>query len=127
MKMCHHASGIERLCCTLVVWPFSILLPLLSTGKPIGDVTLVILDRARHADTIRECREVGCRIRLISDGDVAAAIEVAKAGTSADMMFGIGGTPEGAPCLSASSAQRRSSICGGRRFHVLMFNVAFRA
>ena len=48
-----------------------------------------------RADIIQECRDVGCRIRLISDGDVAAAVEVAKAGASADMMFGIGGTPEG--------------------------------
>lgn len=56
----------------------------------------MILDRPRHAEIIRECREIGCRIRLISDGDVAAAIEVAKAGSSVDMMFGIGGTPEGA-------------------------------
>lgn len=55
----------------------------------------MILDRPRHAEIIRECREIGCRIRLISDGDVAAAIEVAKAGSSTDMMFGIGGTPEG--------------------------------
>lgn len=72
------------------------MLRLYYTGKPIGDVTLVILDRPRHAEIIRECREIGCRIRLISDGDVAAAIEVAKAGSSVDMMFGIGGTPEGA-------------------------------
>ncbi len=45
------------------------------------DVTAVILDRPRHADIIRECREAGVRIRLISDGDVGAAIEVAKEGS----------------------------------------------
>jgi len=77
-------------------------------GKPVGDVTVVILDRPRHADIIKSCRHVGCRIRLISDGDVAAAIEVAKAGASADIMFGIGGTPEGViaacalKCMGAS-------------------------
>lgn len=49
----------------------------------------------RHADTIRQCREAGARIRLISDGDVAGAIEVAKAGAPVDIMMGIGGTPEG--------------------------------
>jgi uncharacterized membrane protein YeaQ/YmgE (transglycosylase-associated protein family) len=56
---------------------------------------VVILDRPRHEAIIRECRETGCRIKLISDGDVAAAIEVAKAGAAADIMMGIGGTPEG--------------------------------
>jgi fructose-1,6-bisphosphatase II len=66
-----------------------------SAGRAIGDVTVVILDRPRHEDIIRECRETGCRIKLISDGDVAAAIEVAKAGAAADIMMGIGGTPEG--------------------------------
>ena len=54
-----------------------------------------------HADIIQECRDVGCRIRLISDGDVAAAVEVAKAGSAADIMFGIGGTPEGKQTILA--------------------------
>jgi len=66
-----------------------------SAGKAIGDVTVVILDRPRHAELIAECRDTGCRIKLISDGDVAAAIEVAKAGAAADILMGIGGTPEG--------------------------------
>lgn len=60
------------------------------------DVTVVILDRPRHADIIAECRAAGARIRLISDGDVAAAIEVATPSSAADVLFGIGGTPEGA-------------------------------
>jgi hypothetical protein len=59
------------------------------------DVTVLMLDRPRHADLIRQCREAGARIRLISDGDVAGAIEVAKAGAPVDMMMGVGGTPEG--------------------------------
>ncbi|GLI67147.1 hypothetical protein VaNZ11_011359 [Volvox africanus] len=63
--------------------------------KPISDVTVLMLDRPRHADLIRQCRDAGARIRLISDGDVAGAIEVAKAGAPVDMMMGIGGTPEG--------------------------------
>jgi len=70
-------------------------------GKAVGEVTVVILDRPRHADIIQECRNTGCRIRLISDGDVAAAIEVAKAGAAADMMLGIGGTPEGVIAAAA--------------------------
>nr|QKY14893.1 fructose 1,6-bisphosphatase Ii (FBP) [Polytomella parva] len=63
--------------------------------KPVSDVTVVILDRPRHLDIIKQCREAGARIRLISDGDVAGAIEVAKAGTAVDIMMGVGGTPEG--------------------------------
>ena len=59
---------------------------------------MVILDRPRHAEIVQACRDVGCRIRLISDGDVAAAIEVAKAGAAADILIGIGGTPEGESC-----------------------------
>jgi fructose-1,6-bisphosphatase II len=69
--------------------------------KPLGDVTAVILDRPRHADIIRECREAGVRIRLISDGDVGAAIEVAKEGTPVDILLGIGGTPEGVIAAAA--------------------------
>ena len=68
------------------------------------DVTAVILDRPRHADIIRECREAGVRIRLISDGDVGAAIEVAKEGTPVDILLGIGGTPEGAAPPAAAPA-----------------------
>lgn len=67
------------------------------------DVTVVILDRPRHQDIIREVREAGARIRLISDGDVAGAIEVAKDGAPVDVLMGIGGTPEGWTILSQSS------------------------
>ena len=48
-------------------------------GEDVDDITAVILDRPRHADIIRECREAGARIRLIHDGDVAGAISVATA------------------------------------------------
>jgi fructose-1,6-bisphosphatase II len=64
-------------------------------GERVSDVTAVILDRDRHADIIRECREAGARIRLIQDGDVAGAISVAWRNSGTDVLFGIGGTPEG--------------------------------
>src|SRR6201995_1846667 len=64
-------------------------------GEHVSDVTAVILDRERHTDLIRECREAGARIRLIPDGDVAGAISVAWRNSGADVLFGIGGTPEG--------------------------------
>ena len=63
--------------------------------KDVEDVTVVILDRPRHDEIIRECRETGARIRLIPDGDVAGAISVAWPESGADMLIGIGGTPEG--------------------------------
>src|SRR5437763_5084346 len=64
-------------------------------GEKVSDVTAVILDRDRHTDIIRECRDAGARIRLIPDGDVAGAISVAWRNSGNDILFGIGGTPEG--------------------------------
>jgi fructose-1,6-bisphosphatase II len=64
-------------------------------GEDVDDVTAVILDRPRHEDIIKECREAGARIRLIPDGDVAGAISTAWADSGANILFGVGGTPEG--------------------------------
>ncbi|GGK47984.1 class II fructose-bisphosphatase [Nocardia camponoti] len=61
----------------------------------VSDLTVCILDRPRHADLIRESREAGARIRLISDGDVAGAIAAARPDSGVDILVGIGGTPEG--------------------------------
>jgi fructose-1,6-bisphosphatase II len=63
-------------------------------GSP-QDVTVVILDRPRHADLITEVRQTGARIHLITDGDVAGAIMAARDGTGIDLLLGVGGTPEG--------------------------------
>jgi fructose-1,6-bisphosphatase II len=59
------------------------------------DVTVVVLDRPRHDGIIKEIREAGARIKLISDGDVAGSIYALREGTGVDMLLGIGGTPEG--------------------------------
>jgi fructose-1,6-bisphosphatase II len=64
-------------------------------GEKVSDVTAVILDRDRHADIITQCRDAGARIKLIPDGDVAGAISVATPGSGSDILFGVGGTPEG--------------------------------
>ena len=64
-------------------------------NKPVENLTAVILDRDRHVELIKEVRAAGARIRLIPDGDVAGAISTAWAGAGADVLFGIGGTPEG--------------------------------
>jgi fructose-1,6-bisphosphatase II len=61
----------------------------------ISDITVVVLNRPRHKTLIEEIRNTGARIRLIQDGDVAAAIETARPDTGIDLLMGIGGTPEG--------------------------------
>jgi fructose-1,6-bisphosphatase II len=64
-------------------------------GKTPRDVRVVVLERDRHDDLIAELRGCGARVNLIRDGDVAPAIAAARPGTGVDMLYGIGGTPEG--------------------------------
>ncbi|HVE95276.1 MAG TPA: class II fructose-bisphosphatase [Acidimicrobiales bacterium] len=70
-------------------------------NESVRDLTAVILDRPRHADLIAEVRAAGARIRLIQDGDVAAAISTAWPEAGADILFGVGGTPEGVIAAAA--------------------------
>ncbi len=62
--------------------------------KNVEDVTVVVLDRPRHEQIIREVRALRSRIRLIPDGDVAGALMTCKAGSGIDLLLGIGGSPE---------------------------------
>jgi fructose-1,6-bisphosphatase II len=64
-------------------------------GCDVDDLTVVILDRPRHEAMIREIRQGGARIRLITDGDVAGALSTAWPDSGIDLLVGIGGTPEG--------------------------------
>src|SRR5690606_6213026 len=64
-------------------------------GMGVRDLTVIILDRPRHADIIAEVRRAGARIRLITDGDVAGVLMTAMQGTGVDLLVGIGGAPEG--------------------------------
>ncbi len=64
-------------------------------GKDIEDLTTIVLDRPRHESLVAEIRKLGARIRLIPDGDVAAALMTALPDTGIDVLIGIGGTPEG--------------------------------
>jgi fructose-1,6-bisphosphatase II len=73
-------------------------------GEQVKDVTAVILDRERHTDLIRECREAGARIRLIPDGDVMGALATGWPDSGYDILFGIGGTPEGVIAACALTA-----------------------
>jgi fructose-1,6-bisphosphatase II len=83
--------------------------PLAEVVRSVGDrkgagpeeVTVIMLDRPRHEEAVAELREVGARIRFISDGDVAAALFAVTKGTGVDLLWGIGGTPEGV--LSAAA------------------------
>ncbi|MBE0602954.1 MAG: class II fructose-bisphosphatase, partial [Deltaproteobacteria bacterium] len=67
----------------------------------VEDLCVIILDRPRHQELIRECREAGARIKLIGDGDVAGAIATAKEGSGVDLLMGIGGAPEGVLAAAA--------------------------
>jgi fructose-1,6-bisphosphatase II len=69
--------------------------------ESVRDVTAVILDRPRHNDLIEEVRSVGARIRLITDGDVAGALATAWTDSGADILLGVGGTPEGVIAAAA--------------------------
>ena len=64
-------------------------------GTDIRDVMVVMLDRDRHTDAMRQVREAGARVRLITDGDVAGSLLAVTDNTPVDLLWGIGGTPEG--------------------------------
>jgi fructose-1,6-bisphosphatase II len=64
-------------------------------GRKVADLTIVILERPRHDALIDEVRSAGARIKLISDGDLSAAISCAVSGTGVHAVMGIGGAPEG--------------------------------
>jgi fructose-1,6-bisphosphatase class II len=64
-------------------------------GKDLSETTVIILDRPRHDKLIAEVRRIGCRIRLIGDGDVSAALATGAPESGIDLLLGIGGAPEG--------------------------------
>ena len=70
-------------------------------GESVRDLTVAILDRDRHGDLIGEVRASGARIRLLSDGDIFGAIATAWPDAGIDVLFGIGGTPEGVTAAAA--------------------------
>jgi fructose-1,6-bisphosphatase II len=64
-------------------------------GRRVTDIRVTVLERDRHEELIGELRQAGARVNLIRDGDVAPAIAAARPGTGVDLLYGIGGTPEG--------------------------------
>ncbi len=99
------------------------------TGRELGELTVVMLDRERHDEAKRRVRETGCRLQLISDGDVAAGIVATwDERPQIDVLYGIGGTPEGVILACAvkaldgqmlsrlwprSDAERDAALAGG--------------
>jgi fructose-1,6-bisphosphatase II len=81
-------------------------------GSSPQDVTVVILDRPRHEDIVKQVREAGARIKFITDGDVAGAIMAAREGTGVDLLLGIGGTPEG--IIAACAIKALGGVIQGR-------------
>ena len=81
-------------------------------GKSVQELTAVVLDRPRHDDLIGEIRQAGARIRLIPDGDVAGGISTAWPDSGADILFGIGGTPEGV--ITAAALKSMGGVIQGR-------------
>ena len=73
-------------------------------GTRPSDITVIVLDRPRHDQLVEEIRATGARIRFITDGDVAGAISAARVGYGADLLLGIGGTPEGIVAACAIKA-----------------------
>jgi fructose-1,6-bisphosphatase II len=81
-------------------------------GKAVSELTAVVLDRPRHDELVSKIRSCGARIRMIPDGDVAGAIATAWPESGADILFGIGGTPEGV--ISAAALKAMGGDLQGR-------------
>ncbi len=81
-------------------------------GSSNDDITVVVLDRPRHADLVEEIRSAGARIKFITDGDVAGAIMAARPGTGIDLLLGTGGTPEG--IIAACAMKAMGGVIQGR-------------
>src|SRR6188768_3736221 len=81
-------------------------------GVDVGDVMVVVLDRPRHEEGIKAIRDAGARVRLITDGDVAGALLAASPERPVDLLWGIGGTPEGV--ISAACVHATGGVLMGR-------------
>ncbi len=84
-------------------------------NKEMREITAVVLDRPRHADLIAELRAMGCRIRLINDGDISGSLLACNPETGVDILLGSGGAPEGV--ISAAAMK----CLGGDFFGKLQF------
>jgi fructose-1,6-bisphosphatase II len=78
----------------------------------VANLTVIMLERARHEQLVKEVREAGARIKFITDGDVAAGIAAAREQSGVDMLLGIGGTPEGV--ITAAAVKCLGGVIQGR-------------
>jgi len=81
-------------------------------GRRVDELTVVVLDRPRHDQLLADIRAVGARVKLITDGDVAAGIQAALPDSSVDVLMGIGGTPEGV--LTAAAIRCVGGVIQGK-------------
>lgn len=81
-------------------------------GVAVSELTAVVLDRPRHVGLVEQIRRVGVRVKLLADGDVAGAIAAVRPGTGVDVLFGVGGTPEGV--LAACAIKTLGGVIQGR-------------
>ena len=94
-------------------------------NKRVEDVVAVVLDRPRHEEIISQLRQAGCRVRLISDGDVAAAIAPSLPNSGVDLYVGIGGSPEAVLAAAAIKCLGGEQLCRmwpksqDERFHLI--------
>jgi fructose-1,6-bisphosphatase II len=86
----------------------------LAKGLAVSEVTMMILDRPRHEAIVERVRKLGARVHLLSDGDVAGAIAAARRGTGVDLLYGIGGTPEGV--VAAAALKCLGGVIQGRLY-----------
>jgi fructose-1,6-bisphosphatase II len=80
----------------------------------VSEVTMMILDRPRHEEIVERVRKLGARVHLLTDGDVAGAITAARHGTGVDLLYGIGGTPEGV--VAAAALKCLGGVIQGRLY-----------
>jgi fructose-1,6-bisphosphatase II len=80
-------------------------------GKRVSEIVVVVLDRPRHADLLADIRAAGARVKMISDGDVAAGIQAALPDSGVDVLMGIGGTPEGVITAAALRCTGGTILC----------------
>ncbi len=80
-------------------------------GCSVSDLTVIMLDRPRHAEMLTEVRAAGARVKMITDGDIIAGIQAALPGTGVDMLLGIGGSPEAVLTAAAIRCIGGEIIC----------------
>lgn len=107
-------TGEDSKDCVNIDEPVAVNLKNIAKAKKthISEITAVVLDRPRHEQLITEIRETGARIKLITDGDISAAIHAAMSDTGVDVLMGIGGTPEGV--ISAAAIKCIGGVIQGK-------------